>query len=67
MIKYLSNLNQIDLFQTVYTNSLLAALNAWKMIRIVRGSIQTTSKNELLSEFPKNGTITQMVSFVDIG
>ncbi|KAF8812047.1 hypothetical protein BYT27DRAFT_7088201 [Phlegmacium glaucopus] len=46
----------------LYTNSLLATLNARKMIRIAGEGIQTTSENLSVSlrEFPKNGPMTTM-------
>ena len=52
---YISPLS--DPFQIVYTNSLLATLNARKMIRVAGEAIQTTSENLSVSlrEFPKNG------------
>ena len=53
-----------DPFQIVYTNSLLATLNARKMIRIAGEGIQTTSENLSVSlrEFPKNGPM--MVNYL---
>ena len=51
--------------KTVYTNSLLATLNARKMIRIAGEGIQTTSENLSVSlrEFPKNGPMMVNYSF----
>jgi len=45
---------------TVYSNSLLAALNSRKKIRAAADGVQTTSENLSLSlqEFPRNGGIS---------
>lgn len=53
-------------FLTVYSNSLLATLNARKMIRGAADGIQSTGDNLSLSlrDFPKNGTMSSRVSHI---
>jgi hypothetical protein len=55
--------NHTDLFQIlVYTNSLLATLNAREAIKMGGGGIQTVTEDLSLSALPKNNSLSNKVN-----